>query len=157
MKYIALPIFRCRSFGYKWKLGGTNCSPVSKREARDGQFRNVDPSRKEEWAKQGGVRRGEKREDIGRGMENILPLAEFHLRGKWIILGCVISNARQFHATFTVNFSPTLFTGRNSSARIQRRCRWRMGRMNGTLLKFCLEIADLYMQGDEAIKRLISS
>ena len=35
--------------------------------------------------------------------------------------------------------------------------RWRMGRMNDTQLKFWLEIADLYMQGHEAAKRMIPS
>ena len=35
--------------------------------------------------------------------------------------------------------------------------RWRMGRMNDTKLKLWLEIADLYMQGHEAAKRMIPS
>ena len=40
---------------------------------------------------------------------------------------------------------------------VQQRCRWRMGRMNVTPSKFCMEIADLYLQVDEAVKRAVLS
>ena len=40
---------------------------------------------------------------------------------------------------------------------VEQRCRWRMGRMNVTPSKFCMEIADLYLQVDEAVKRAVLS
>ena len=34
---------------------------------------------------------------------------------------------------------------------------WRMGRSQGAKSKLCMEITDLYRQGDEAVERMIMS